>query len=358
MPARDLRVLHDIARSTSHDARVLGIRAERVATAREKGERPLPLVVRESGVRSASRAPRPATARARSRRRARPSRHAARARRAAARPAAAPRSRRAHRRRARPRPRCSSSAFVGTHVTRLTAPGRWPLRPARCSSRATPLGLPICSTRSTGEKSTPRSSDDVATTQRSRPSRSPVLDPVALRPVERAVMQRDRARPFGARGENRLVPDLRLRSRVGEDDRALAFLDRVDHLRQHLRAEMSGPRKALDHRRNQRVDDHLLSARRRARSTRPVTRCEMSCAPHARRAASRAPGRGCRSSPRAPTCAPRVRACAGARARAPPARRASCPSARAIRRRSRRGGREDLARVVAREQQRRDSRAS
>ena len=44
----------------------------------------------------------------------------------------------------------NSSAFVGTQVTRLTSPGRWPLRPARWSSRATPFGLPICSTWSTG----------------------------------------------------------------------------------------------------------------------------------------------------------------------------------------------------------------
>ena len=33
--------------------------------------------------------------------------------------------------------------------TRLTRPGPCPLRPARCRSLATPLGLPICSTRST-----------------------------------------------------------------------------------------------------------------------------------------------------------------------------------------------------------------
>ena len=49
----------------------------------------------------------------------------------------------------------SSSVLVGTSVTRLTRPGWWPQRPARCSSRATPLAEPICSTRSTGRKSTP-----------------------------------------------------------------------------------------------------------------------------------------------------------------------------------------------------------
>ena len=67
----------------------------------------------------------------------------------------------------------SSSVLVGTRVTRLGRPGAWPLRPARCSSRATPLALPICSTRSTGRKSTPRSRDEVATTAFSRPSLRP-----------------------------------------------------------------------------------------------------------------------------------------------------------------------------------------
>ena len=67
----------------------------------------------------------------------------------------------------------SSSVLVGTSVTRLARPGWWPERPARCSSRATPLAEPICSTRSTGTKSTPRSSDDVATTAFSVPAFRP-----------------------------------------------------------------------------------------------------------------------------------------------------------------------------------------
>ena len=67
----------------------------------------------------------------------------------------------------------SSSVFVGTSVTRLARPGACPLRPARCNSRATPLAEPICSTRSTGRKSTPRSSEEVATTAFSRPSFRP-----------------------------------------------------------------------------------------------------------------------------------------------------------------------------------------
>ena len=56
---------------------------------------------------------------------------------------------------------------------RETRPGAWPLRPARCRSRATPLGEPIWITRSTGRKSTPRSRLEVQTTAFSDPSFSP-----------------------------------------------------------------------------------------------------------------------------------------------------------------------------------------
>ena len=64
--------------------------------------------------------------------------------------------------------------LIGADVARDVRPGACPLRPARCSNRATPLGLPICSTRSTGRKSTPRSRLDVATTAFNRPSFSPI----------------------------------------------------------------------------------------------------------------------------------------------------------------------------------------
>ena len=66
-----------------------------------------------------------------------------------------------------------SKLWVGTSVMRDGLPGAWPERPARCSSRATPLGEPICSTRSTGRKSTPKSRLDVHTTHRSSPLFSP-----------------------------------------------------------------------------------------------------------------------------------------------------------------------------------------
>ncbi len=52
-------------------------------------------------------------------------------------------------------------------------PGAWALRPARCSSRARFLADPICTTRSTGWKSTPRSRELVHTTQRSSPAFTP-----------------------------------------------------------------------------------------------------------------------------------------------------------------------------------------
>ena len=44
------------------------------------------------------------------------------------------------------RGRKSTRAYLDKPVARETAPGWWPLRPARCSRRATPFGLPICST--------------------------------------------------------------------------------------------------------------------------------------------------------------------------------------------------------------------
>ena len=47
-------------------------------------------------------------------------------------------------------------------------------------------------------------------------------------------MERDRARPVGARLEQRLVPDLRGRAHVGEHQRRARVLDRRDDLRQQL----------------------------------------------------------------------------------------------------------------------------
>ena len=140
----------------------------------------------------------------------------------------------------------SSSTCVGTTVMRDTSPGRWPLRPARCSRRAMPLGLPICSTWSTGAKSTPRSRLDVHTTARSRPSRSAASTQSRTSRCERAVVQRDRACPVRSRLEQRLVPRLGRRAHVGEHQRGPRALDRPRDFLHHRQAEMSRPRKALD----------------------------------------------------------------------------------------------------------------
>jgi len=67
----------------------------------------------------------------------------------------------------------SSRLCVGTSVMLELRPGAWPERPARCTSRATPLAEPICSTCSTGKKSTPRSRLDVHTTALSCPAFRP-----------------------------------------------------------------------------------------------------------------------------------------------------------------------------------------
>ena len=64
----------------------------------------------------------------------------------------------------------SSSPNVGKKWILLSAPGWCPLRPARCTKRATPFGPPIWTMASTGRKSTPRSSELVQTTALSRPS--------------------------------------------------------------------------------------------------------------------------------------------------------------------------------------------
>jgi hypothetical protein len=58
--------------------------------------------------------------------------------------------------------------------------------------------------------------------------------------------------------EHRLVPDLRLRARVGEDQRGAARGDLLDHLRQHREAEVAAPRKALGTAGQQRIDDEFL----------------------------------------------------------------------------------------------------
>ncbi len=103
----------------------------------------------------------------------------------------------------------SSKACVGTQVIRLTRPGEWPLRPARWNSRATPLGDPTWTTRSTGEKSTPRSSEDVQITARTVPARRAGFDNGSVGAAHRSVMQGDVRREIGAALEQRAVPESR-----------------------------------------------------------------------------------------------------------------------------------------------------
>ena len=52
-----------------------------------------------------------------------------------------------------------------------------------------------------------------------------VLDPIAYVALERAVMERDAARPVRARFEDRLIPDFRRRADVGEDERRACVVD-------------------------------------------------------------------------------------------------------------------------------------
>ena len=84
------------------------------------------------------------------------------------------------------------------------------------------------------------------------------FDPLAHLPVERAVMQRDQAGPLGPGSEERLVPELGLRARVGEHQRGRRALDLPDDRLEHLDAEVAGPRKAARVVGQQRVDDDLL----------------------------------------------------------------------------------------------------
>ncbi len=64
----------------------------------------------------------------------------------------------------------SSNRLAGTSIALLVSSIRWLARPTRCRRRETPFGAPTWITWSTPPQSMPRSSEDVATTARSRPS--------------------------------------------------------------------------------------------------------------------------------------------------------------------------------------------
>jgi len=59
---------------------------------------------------------------------------------------------------------------VGKKTPRLAAPTPWPARPMRCRALATDPGACAWITRSTAPMSMPSSSEEVATTQGSRPA--------------------------------------------------------------------------------------------------------------------------------------------------------------------------------------------
>ena len=121
-----------------------------------------------------------------------------------------------------------------------------------------PLAEPICSTRSTGRKSTPRSRLDVHTTARSVPPFSPSSTHSRTSRASEPWCSAIDAGPVGARVQQRLVPALGLRARVGEDQRRAALLDGLHHLRQHAQAHVAAPREALGALGQQRVDDDGL----------------------------------------------------------------------------------------------------
>ena len=92
------------------------------------------------------------------------------------------------------------------------------------------------------------------------------FDPLAHFLIERAVMQRDQPGPVRPQFQQRAIPDLRLRARVGEDERTARLLDFIGDRADLPHAEMAAPRKALDRVGDQRIDDRASSAARRARS--------------------------------------------------------------------------------------------
>ena len=137
--------------------------------------------------------------------------------------------------------------------TMARAPGA--LQQPRDALRAADL-----QTRSTGEKSTPRSRLDVHDDAAQRALAQAVLDPIAKFAFERSMVDRDESRPIRPRIENCLIPDFALRSRIGENERCGAFFDGRDHLIEHVHAEVAGPGKVIHALRHERIDDSTFSA--------------------------------------------------------------------------------------------------
>ena len=98
----------------------------------------------------------------------------------------------------------TSKRLAGTNTPFEGSSMRWLARPMRWRRREAPLGAPILTTRSTSPQSTPRSSEEVATTARSRPCALLSLRPAGgASPVPGAGHAAARIAPARARGRRR-----------------------------------------------------------------------------------------------------------------------------------------------------------
>ena len=136
-------------------------------------------------------------------------------------------------------------------------------------------------------------------------------------------MQRDQAGPIGPRVEQRLIPELGLRARVGEDERGALASISADHCRQHA----------------SRRDGRPTGSARRCRAASVSTSALVGTGPARARLRSPATaeqrvmriGQVAERRRHAPDLHARTPARAAAPARAAPARRACCRAARATR---------------------------
>jgi hypothetical protein len=85
-----------------------------------------------------------------------------------------------------------------------------------------------------------------------------LLHPFARGAVQRAVVQGDATGPFGFGLQQQLVPDLRLRAHVGEDQRRAGSRDLVHHRLLHARTEVAGPGVLAGIGRDEGVDEERL----------------------------------------------------------------------------------------------------
>jgi hypothetical protein len=133
---------------------------------------------------------------------------------------------------------------VGRHQQRPARRSRrWLARPMRCSRRDEPLGAPICTTRSTAPQSMPRSSEEVATTARSRPrpSRPPPCGAARRRGCRGAA----RWQAVVVQVPELLEHELRLGAGVDEDQRRAGAADALVDLGQRVHRHVAGPRQVL-----------------------------------------------------------------------------------------------------------------